>query len=312
MNTSTMLAKRTRKLIRDINPDTVMVMCSPEWWDSARLIEGVHSQEEFNRYHEEFLAGVEKADLDTSWFRGTVFWLRIKLLNLALKLIYRPGNHFRFYSPGLEIKYACDEAERSGANLEFLGPELNTITWHRLYHETRFNIPYTIFQKWKYATTRWSTEFMNNRMKMQRTTPSQFVETCCDSYLINWYIQSMAMLFPSLKNTVIDKRDIALYKHITRNTKNKKVVAVVNQWHMEGIEHLWAHEFGQLPRSQTITEEIDPIGDMNLQSGLFDMLYNAFQREYKSAQQNTTPASYSNMMNTYHREQNWQYEHRNM
>ena len=94
MNTSTMLAKRTRKLIRDINPDTVMVMCSPEWWDSARLIEGVHSQEEFNRYHEEFLAGVEKADLDTSWFRGTVFWLRIKLLNLALKLIYRPGNHF--------------------------------------------------------------------------------------------------------------------------------------------------------------------------------------------------------------------------
>jgi len=94
--------------------------------------------------------------------------------------------------------------------------------------------------------------------------------------------------------------------------KDKKIVAVVNQWHMEGIEHLWAHEYGMLPRSQSITEEIDPIGDMPLKEGLFDMLYNAFQRELKNAHSNTTPASYSNMMNTYHREQNWQYEHRNM
>jgi hypothetical protein len=81
---------------------------------------------------------------------------------------------------------------------------------------------------------------------------------------------------------------------------------------MEGIEHLWAHEFGQLPRSQLIREEIDPIGDMNLRKGLFDMMYNAFQRQLKSAHSKSVPSSYSNMMNTYHREQNWGYEHRNM
>lgn len=81
---------------------------------------------------------------------------------------------------------------------------------------------------------------------------------------------------------------------------------------MEGIEHLWAHEFGQLPRSQPFKEEIDPIGDMNLHEGMFNILYNAFQRQLKNAHSKTTPASYSNMMNTYHREQNWMYEHRNM
>lgn len=312
MNTSTMLARRTRKLIRDIKPDAVMVMCSPEWWDISRLIEGVHSQEDFNEYHEKYLSKVDHHDLDTSWFRGTVFWLRMALLNATLRYVYRPGDHFKFYYPGLEIKYACEEAERMGSELHFLGPELNKITWNRLYHDTRFNVPETLVKGWNFTGTRWSIEHFQQHQKLQLTTPSQYVETCCDEYNINWYIKSMEMLFPSVKSVLIDKRDMALYKYITKNTQHKRIVAVVNQWHMEGIEHLWAHEFGQLPRSQKIAEEIDPIGDMNLHEGLFDLLYNAFQRQLKNAHSKTTPASYSNMMNTYHREQNWQYEHRNM
>jgi hypothetical protein len=48
---------------------------------------------------------------------------------------------FTFLKPGLEVKYACEEAEKSGAKLEFLGAELNQETWERLYHETRMNFP---------------------------------------------------------------------------------------------------------------------------------------------------------------------------
>lgn len=120
------------------------------------------------------------------------------------------------------------------------------------------------------------------------------------------------MMSPTFKNTMIDKRDMALYKYIREHGQGKRIVAVVNQWHMEGIEHLWAHEYGQNPRSVQFEEEIDPIGDMDLHNGLFDLLYNAFQRKLKNAHSKTTPASYSNMINTYHREQNWHYEHRNM
>lgn len=43
--------------------------------------------------------------------------------------------------PGLEVKYACEEAVKSGAKLEFLGPEFDQVTWERLYHETRMNFP---------------------------------------------------------------------------------------------------------------------------------------------------------------------------
>jgi hypothetical protein len=37
---------------------------------------------------------------------------------------------------------------------------------------------------------------------------------------------------------------------------------------MEGIEHHWAHRFGQVPRSVEF-ENVNPIGDMNLREGLF-------------------------------------------
>jgi len=49
----------------------------------------------------------------------------------------------------------------------------------------------------------------------------------------------------------------------------KKIVAVVNQWHLEGIEHNWCQRYGQLPRSVILDEPINPIGDMNLREGLF-------------------------------------------
>lgn len=31
--------------------------------------------------------------------------------------------------PGLETKFACEEAEKIGANLYFLGTEMNQVTW---------------------------------------------------------------------------------------------------------------------------------------------------------------------------------------
>jgi len=34
-----------------------------------------------------------------------------------------------FMRPGLEMKFACESAEKVGANLEFMGPELCNVTW---------------------------------------------------------------------------------------------------------------------------------------------------------------------------------------
>lgn len=313
MNTSTMLARRTQKIISEINPDAVMVMTSPHWWSTARDMENIESQEEFDNYKFRFLKMREEFKVDTSYSRSVVFWLRMLALQTTLRYIYKFGYDFDFYTPGLEIKYACEEAEKIGAELHFLGPELDNVTWHRLYHETRLNIPRVIPQFAYYFVpgAPWGQELENHTKKLHLYGKSPFVEKNCDASVMSWYIKSLEKIFPFLKKAIIDQRDMALYKAITKSTNHKRIVAVVNQWHMEGIEHLWAHEFGQLPRSQPF-DYIDPIGDMELKDGLFYMLFNAFQREYKSAVSRTVPASYSNLMNTYHREQNWQYEHRNM
>ena len=47
-NQSTMLAQRTQKLIEEVEPDTVIVQTSPKWWDNARSLRYVDSQDELN------------------------------------------------------------------------------------------------------------------------------------------------------------------------------------------------------------------------------------------------------------------------
>jgi len=60
---------------------------------------------------------------------------------------FRFGKSLGFYKPGLEMKYACEEAEKCGAKTYFLGTEFNQTTWQRLHHETRMNGPHYLFKR---------------------------------------------------------------------------------------------------------------------------------------------------------------------
>lgn len=128
---------------------------------------------------------------------------------------------------------------------------------------------------------------------------------------MNWFIQNTAIFFPNFKKIFVDERDEKLFQQIDK-AKGQKIVVLVNQWHLEGIEHHWCHRYGQYPRSVEFTEPINPIGDMNLREGLFQRLYNNLHREISSAQQKSYPATYADWIIGYHRESNWQYEHRDM
>jgi hypothetical protein len=89
------------------------------------------------------------------------------------------------------------------------------------------------------------------------------------------------------------------------------MVVVVNQMHMEGIEHHWCNSFGQTPRNQPF-KNIDPVGDMDLRQILFHNMYHVLTRDIKTSFSKSTPASYTAFMSTYSREANFNYEHRNM
>jgi len=54
---------------------------------------------------------------------------KLYLYNLMFRWHFRFGFDFNFLRPGYEVKQACDAAERVGARLRFLGPELDQRTW---------------------------------------------------------------------------------------------------------------------------------------------------------------------------------------
>lgn len=202
------------------------------------------------------------------------------------------------------MKFACEAAEKVGAEVMFLGSEVNPVTYERLYHETRMNMIYYMMKRLQYHQSPYVNETRNNRQKVAQAGPQAFTEKCLDQYLVNWYIQSLDIFFPRMKEIFVDKRDEDLFNYID-NCEGKKVVAVVNQWHMEGIEHHWCHRYGQLPRAVAFADPINPIGDMNLREGLFQRLYNYAHREIASANSRATPSTYADWIIGYHRESNW-------
>ena len=153
---------------------------------------------------------------------------------------------------------------------------------------------------------------MSNRQKLAMVGPQAFSEKCMDASNMNWFIQSVDVFLPNLKKICVDEKDEELFRQIDQ-AKGDKVVVLVNQWHMEGIEHHWAHRYGQVPRSVEFAEGINPIGDMDLREGLFQRLYNNLHREIASANSKAgTPSTYADWIIGYHRESNFQYEHRDM
>lgn len=307
-----MLAQRTQKLIEELKPDTVMVQASPDWWLNASRLWYVKSQDDMNNYSATLERHNNWNGMDWYWSnRKWLFLSRLWTYSALWKWHFRFGHDFKMGSPGLEVKYACESAEKVGAKLQFLGPELDGITWQRLFHETRMNMIDYLAKRFQRGSTFWGQETQAARQKVRTVGPSAFTEKCLDSKAMNWYIQSTDAFFPRFKSIFVDAKDEDLFKAID-NTKGETVVVIVNQWHMEGIEHHWAHRYGQVPRSVELTEDINPIGDMNLREGLFNRLYNNLHREIGSKNTKGYPSTYADWIIGYHRESNWQYEHRDM
>lgn len=87
-----------------------------------------------------------------------IFLARFYITYFTMQFHFRWGFDFKFWLPGLEIKYACEAAEKTGAQLQFLGAELNPVTYERLLHETRLNLPQYIIRRYQYSMGLWADE----------------------------------------------------------------------------------------------------------------------------------------------------------
>lgn len=99
--------------------------------------------------------------------------------------------------PGFEVKSACSAAEKVGAKLEFMGPELNQKTWDRVMHEHRLaNFLTYVSRLFQYRDTEYTDENEVLKSKLRNVGASAFTEKCLDTYTINWYIQATDIYFP--------------------------------------------------------------------------------------------------------------------
>eukprot|EP00349_Pseudokeronopsis_sp_Brazil_P000156 CAMPEP_0202958400 /NCGR_PEP_ID=MMETSP1396-20130829/2752_1 /ASSEMBLY_ACC=CAM_ASM_000872 /TAXON_ID= /ORGANISM="Pseudokeronopsis sp., Strain Brazil" /LENGTH=74 /DNA_ID=CAMNT_0049676463 /DNA_START=218 /DNA_END=439 /DNA_ORIENTATION=- len=73
-----MLAKRTELLIKEIKPDAVFVQANEDWYERAKLLKFVDSQEEFNNYKFGFQGTSDSKWLEYYWnSRKMVFLTRL-------------------------------------------------------------------------------------------------------------------------------------------------------------------------------------------------------------------------------------------
>lgn len=308
MNSSNVLANRTRRLMDSVKPDVLFVQASESWWNKAKLLSYVKSQQEMS-----------KADstLNTPiYMQGTIgFKIRFALFNAISKLLYGLPMEYNPFLPGLEVKYALEEAVKNNTKIVFLGEELNLDTRNMLVHEKR-NTVFSLIRNYFRLPQSYKTELLEMRMVLKERGMNNFVESSMDARQMNWFIKSMEGIAPTIKKILVDKKDEEIFKTIAHNIKeNKKMVLLVNQHHMEGVEHHWCNSFGTVPTYNVynpLDKEINPIGDMPLRKMLYEKMYHVIQRDIKSSRMRSPPASFTNDINIYHREFNHQYEHRNM
>lgn len=104
----------------------MLVQTSPAWWDNARLLKYVDSQAEMDQY-----AG--SLDKHSNMSTYDYYYSNRKWLGLLRLAFYynRFRGHFKLpdefqpLRPGLEVKFACEAAEKVGSAIEFMGPELD-------------------------------------------------------------------------------------------------------------------------------------------------------------------------------------------
>jgi pheromone shutdown protein TraB len=307
LNSSNILANRTRRLIDDIKPDVVFVQTTEKWWESAKHLNFIKSQQEMDQANEYLQKTIPNEILS----KISLTRLRFYLFNFLFKLFTGIQVGKNPFLPGLEIKYAIEEAEKLNSKVVFLGNEIDQQTQARLAHETRFTL-FKFIRRFLGLNNYWKNEILDNKIMIAEYGFDKFVESCCDSRQIAWFIAFTDKLFQEYKRIFVDKKDVEIFEKIIKN-KGKRMVVVVNQHHMEGLSHHWCSAFGQQPTFNTyFTEPINPIGDMKLRKMLYDKMYHVISRDIKSSRMRSPPASFTNDINVYHREFNHQYEHRNM
>ena len=114
------------------------------------------------------------------------------------------------------------------------------------------------FNKTSKLASSWTSQYNDFIDTLHVRGGEAFAESI-DRSRINFFVSLLNKVAPKQKSILVDQRDIRIFNELY-GLKHKNIVAVVNQWHMEGIETMWRHLTG------TVVEKpaLSPVHDMDI------------------------------------------------
>jgi len=237
-NLSTRLALRTKRLIAEYQPDALLVQASPTFFKFSRV--GTDSQEELHSKLEEYRDLLSQAG-NTAWnFKDSLYFYRRLLMKLFVhQALKTPTDWEKVFVPGLEMKYALDYAETQKAQVYFAGEEFNKETHERLRMQADFDVIWPMMTHVFGLNTHWRFESRDMSRLFQFSPLKDLCENHFNKDVMAWWVRYFDRVFPGQKHSLINQRDEDMFVALEQKLTGHKKLAVVNQWHMEGLERLW-------------------------------------------------------------------------
>jgi hypothetical protein len=123
-----------------------------------------------------------------------------------------------------------------------------------------------------------------------------------DKYRANFLIHLLNRIAPEQKEVIIDLKDESLFYKIYQSPGDT-IVAVVNQWHVTGIEERWR----RATKTINAPPVESPVADMDIDQLQETYLINQFLRDRASKISHTEPATDRDYITQYTKE-NFEYE----
>ena len=298
-NASNVLAQRTKKLIEMSNPDQVLVEADQEWFDKIHRV-GHENKELSNKEVQaltdgfSFSVGNYKNNLRNLIFKSKLYpWLFIA--NNIFPLNDENASAFR---PGLEVFRAAEWAYHNKKDIIFSGRFFNESVIEEMKNEKRMHVvPIMLRALFGKNTGVWDSEYRSYTDICSVHGIDAFSESA-DDFKINWLIQIYSKMAPYQKKIFIDNEDERLFKLIFNQMTGKINMAVVNFWHLPGIEHHWRKSTNTVEH----LEQINPIGDFDIDNLITHAEFNDFLRRDKSKNSRSEPTVTSAYLTQYNKQ----------
>lgn len=219
--------------------------------------------------------------------------------SVDLHLVSGLSDDFNPFTPGLETYYACRYSCRNDIPKYYGGIEFDPITIEALRQEPNL-YPHTLFwrgiRKSFGIASSWATQYDDFMNTMHVRGGEAFAESI-DRSRINFLVGFLSKVAPLQKKILVDQRDERIFRELY-SLKHKNIVAVVNQWHMEGVETHWRRATGTVEEKA----QLSPVADMDIDAMQEKLLVNEWLREYTSSVTKSEPATWQDYLTNYHKE----------